>query len=194
MRADVAGSRPTGVAALWHDRRVGVEVREARPDEFGAIGDLTVEAYAALLGADHLSDYRAELEDVAGRASSATVLVAVEGGAVLGSVTYVPGPQSPLHEFEDPEAASIRMLAVAPAAQGRGIGHELTAACIALARSAERRRVVLYSTEPMVVARAMYERMGFVRDEGRDWTFTREDGSTLVLLCYELELRADDAG
>jgi len=124
---------------------------------------------------------------VAGRAASADVLVAVEDGTALGSVTYVPGPSSPLHEFDDPDAASIRMLAVALGAQGRGVGHALAAACVDRARAAGRHRVVLYSTDPMAIARAMYERMGFVRDAPRDWSFEREDGSVVMLRCYVLE-------
>ena len=171
---------------------MAVEIRSARPEEFASISALTIDAYAAIFGADDLWDYRDELADVTGRAASAEVLVAVEDGTALGSVTYVPGPSSPMHEFDDPDAASIRMLAVALGAQGRGIGHALAAACVDRARAAGRHRVVLYSTDPMVIARAMYERMGFVRDAPRDWAFEREDGSVVVLRCYVLEIGVAD--
>jgi ribosomal protein S18 acetylase RimI-like enzyme len=182
-----------GLARVWHDQAVAVKIREARPEEFMSISALTIDAYTAIFGADDLWDYRDELADVAGRAASADVLVAVEGATALGSVTYVPGPSSPLHEFDDPDASSIRMLAVAPEAQGRGVGHALAAACVDRARAAGRHRVILYSTDPMVIARAMYERMGFVRDASRDWAFEREDGSVVVLRCYALELGAADS-
>lgn len=164
-------------------------VRAALPEEFERVAELTVDAYARVLG-DELGEYRDELADVATRAKSAEVLVAVGAEGVVGAVTYVPGADSPLLEFEDPDAAGIRMLAVDPAFQGLGAGRVLTEACIERARAAGRRRVLLYSTAPMVIARAMYERMGFRRDEARDWPFEREDGSTFVLLCYVLELDA----
>lgn len=164
-------------------------VRTALPEEFERVAELTVAAYARVLG-DELGEYRDELADVATRAKSADVLVAVGAEGVVGAVTYVPGADSPLLEFEDPDAAGIRMLAVDPAFQGLGAGRMLTEACVARAREARRRRVLLYSTAPMVIARAMYERMGFRRDEDRDWPFEREDGSTFVLLCYVLELDA----
>ena len=176
------------VVGIWHDRVVAIEIREARPEEFPSISALTIDAYAAIFGIDDLWDYRDELADVAGRAASADVLVAVEHGSVLGSVTYVPGPSSPMYEFDDPDAASIRMLAVALDAQNRGVGRALAAACVDRAHAAGRHRVVLYSTDPMVIARGMYERMGFVRDAPRDWSFEREDGSTMLLRCYVLKI------
>ncbi len=166
-----------------------LEVRPARPEELDEVGRITVAAYEALLGAE-LGEYRAELQDAAGRAANATLLVAAGPDGLAGTATYVEGPTSPLHEFDDDDAASIRMLAVDPAFQGRGAGRRLAQACVDRARADGRRRVMLYSTEPMVVARGMYERMGFRRDEARDWPFEREDGSTFVLLCYVLDLDA----
>ena len=62
------------------------------------------------------------------------------GRRVLGGVTYVPGPGSPFAEFTDPDAAGIRMLAVADDAQGRGVGEALGRACIDRARAAGRPR------------------------------------------------------
>lgn len=169
---------------------IELAIREAREDEYDEVGRLTVEAYQATLR-DELGEYRDELLDVATRASSATVLVALDRDVLLGTVTYVAGTQSELHEFDDPESASIRMLAVHPRHQGHGVGRSLTEACLARARAAGRRRMLLYSTEPMVVARGMYERMGFRREPSRDWPFEREDGSRFVLLCYVLDLRRD---
>ncbi len=146
-----------------------MEVRLARPDEFDVIGDLTVEAYAALADHDLLGDYEDELRDVAARAVDCEVLVAVDDhGTVLGSVTYVPGPHTALSEFADVDAAGIRMLAVGQAHQGLGAGRALTEACIERARRQGRGKIVLHSTELMKVARTMYERLGFVADVERD--------------------------
>ena len=156
-----------------------MEIRAAAPNEYEAIADITVTAYIeearrngkadSVGGGSHFnSSYVLVLRDVAGRARDAIVLVAVEGEAVLGAVTYVPGP-GPYAEFDDPDAAGIRMLAVAPDAQGRGVGTALTKACLDRARSEGRARVVLHSTGWMATAGRMYPRLGFRRAPERDW-------------------------
>jgi ribosomal protein S18 acetylase RimI-like enzyme len=147
-------------------------VRHVRPDEYDALGELTVAAYVRVDPGVLTSDYADELRDVAGRAAGAEVLVAVDeeaGGALVGGVTYVPGPESPSAEFAERDAAGIRMLAVAAAAQRRGVGEALTRACIDRARAASRRTLVLHSTDRMVTAHRLYERLGFERDRSLDW-------------------------
>jgi GNAT superfamily N-acetyltransferase len=122
---------------------------------------------------------------VAGRAAGADVLVAVDGdGAVLGGVTYVPDPSSPWAEFEDTDAAGIRMLAVAPEAQGRGVGEALTRACIDRAVAAGRGQVMLHSTDWMTTAHRIYERLGFQRDP----SFDRQIDEELWLRGFRLRL------
>lgn len=141
---------------------MAVEVREARPEEYDRVGRITVAAYAALDG-PHVGDgYYAMLRDAATRAQGAVLLVAVESGSVLGSVTYAPGP-GPYAEFEDPTAAGIRMLAVDPAGQGRGAGAALVRACIERAQADGRSRILLHSTPWMTTAHRIYERAGFRR-------------------------------
>ncbi len=148
-----------------------MEIRPVRPDEHRALGALTVAAYAAIDPAVVDEDeYAGELRDVAGRAADAEVLVAIDdGGTVLGGVTYVPGPDSPWAEFSEPDGAGIRMLAVAPEAQGRGIGEALSRACVDRARATGRDQIVLHSTDRMTTAHRIYERLGFARDVSLDW-------------------------
>lgn len=149
-----------------------VQVRLVRPSEHAALGELTVAAYARVDPGTLQSDYADELRDVAGRAAGADVLVAVDeqvGGAVVGGVTYVPDRSSPSAEFTEPDAAGIRMLAVAAGAQGRGVGEALTQACIERARAAGRRQIVLHSTDRMATAHRLYVRLGFERDPSIDW-------------------------
>jgi ribosomal protein S18 acetylase RimI-like enzyme len=124
---------------------------------------------------------------VAGRAAGADVLVAVDdetGGMVVGGVTYAPDPSSTSAEFSDPDAAGIRMLAVAADAQGRGVGEALTRACVDRARAAGRGQIVLHSTDRMATAHRLYERLGFVRDTSIDW----EGEPGLWLRGYRLRL------
>jgi GNAT superfamily N-acetyltransferase len=145
-----------------------LDVHEVRPDEMGALGEVTYEAYAALDG--YLEEeYALELKAIDRRAAIATVLVAVEGDDVVGGVTYVDDPANPYAEFTADDEAGFRMLAVAPHAQGRGVGEELVHACIARARRAGKRRLVLHSTPWMHAAHSLYLRVGFRRAHELDW-------------------------
>jgi ribosomal protein S18 acetylase RimI-like enzyme len=154
---------------------MGIVVRVARPEEHARLGELVVAAYRSLPEFDE-PDYEPELRDVARRAREAVVLAAVDEAAVdeaadalLGCVTYVPGPESAWAELLEPGEAAIRMLAVDPAARGRGVGTALTAACIARAREDGRTAVFLHSLPFMRAAQAIYTRLGFVRRPDRDW-------------------------
>lgn len=160
------------------------EIREARPEDFEAIGELTVEAYRA--AGENSEDYYPELRDVSDRAAQVPVLVAVdsETGAVLGSVTYVPGP-GPYHEGEFGEDASFRMLAVASAAQGRGVGRALVEACIERAQVEGRAGIGIYTRPFMTIAHGLYERLGFERARELDWEFDPGEW----LWAYRLALR-----
>ena len=68
-----------------------MEIRDARPDEYDEIGDVTMRAYAEFFddGAiDEDTSYLRRIGDVAGRASRTTIVVAVDDdGAIVGSLT-----------------------------------------------------------------------------------------------------------
>lgn len=102
---------------------------------------------------------------------------------VLGGITYIAGP-GPLAWFDGRDDVGLRMLAVAPEAQGRAVGAALIGACVARARTAGKRRILLHTTAPMTAAHRLYERAGFRRDPERDEVF----GGALQLLAYALEL------
>jgi ribosomal protein S18 acetylase RimI-like enzyme len=159
----------------------GVTIRPARPAEYAAIGELCVQAYrAAGVGVD---SYEATLRDVTGRAAAADVLVAQDGAEeVLGTVTFVLG--GPLREIATAEEAEFRMLAVDPAAGGRGIGTLLVRECAQRARAAGLVRLVCSTQPRMTAAHALYRRLGFVRDPARDWKPIPE--VDLVALVLEL--------
>jgi ribosomal protein S18 acetylase RimI-like enzyme len=162
-----------------------VVVREARPEEHARLGELVVAAYRSLPEFNE-PGYEPELRDVARRAREAVVLAAVDdlAGTLLGCVTYVPGPESPWAELLEPGEAAIRMLAVDPAARGRGAGTALAAACIARAREDGRAAVFLHSLAYMRAAQAIYARLGFIRRPDRDW----EPEPGICLLGFALAL------
>jgi GNAT superfamily N-acetyltransferase len=162
-----------------------VEVRRLLPADADAdvLGRLTVDAYLDVPGFTAGEGYLAELGDVARRAAQAVVLVAAgPDGTVLGGVTYVPGP-GPYAEFEGPDDAGIRMLAVAPRARDRGVGTALVRACVSRARAEGRARLWLHTTGAMTAAHRLYEREGFRRAPGQD----RAAGD-VHLLAYVLDL------
>ena len=100
-----------------------VLVREVRPGEYERAGAVVLASYLALPGHVEEPDYERELADVATRAVTAEVAVALDDdGQVVGCVTYVPDLTNPYAEFDDPAAAGFRMLGVDPARQGRGPG------------------------------------------------------------------------
>lgn len=140
-----------------------------RPDELDAVGELTVRSYVADGRMDSADPYLAQLRDAAGRAREAELLVAADDeDRLLGTVT-VCEPGSRLSEVSRPGELEFRMLAVAPAARGRGIGELLTRAVLDRAAQRDAERVVLCSSEWMSVAHRLYTRLGFVRLPDRDW-------------------------
>jgi GNAT superfamily N-acetyltransferase len=163
-----------------------VTVRSVKPEEHQALATLTVAAYRRLLGEDLDEGYTAELADVAGRVALVDVLVAVDDdGRLEGGITYIPGP-GPMAWFDQPTEAGMRMLAVDPAVQGRGVGARLVAACVARARSEGKTRLLLHTTSPMTVAHRLYGRAGFRRNPGGDKVLP----GGLHLLAYVLDLEA----
>src|SRR3954449_1390548 len=160
-----------------------LEIRPARAAEFPAVADVCEAAYAPYLQPN--GHYRAVLRDVARRASAAELLVATEDGRVLGTVTLV-ADGGPLGEIAEPDEAEFRMLAVDPAAQGRGVGGGLLArvaeespargkaAGSRVAGVAEKplarakAAIVCSSQRQMRAAHRLYERAGFRRVPERD--------------------------
>ena len=165
------------------------EIRPIRPEEYEALGELIVAAYHSIgFEMPHQDVYDVQLRNVAHRAAASCVLVAATpAGELLGGVTYVSGPQDPLSQELGEGEAGIRMLAVAPAAQGLGVGRALTTACLDRARADGRCRMVLHTGTWMPVAICLYESMGFVRDPAID--FSPAPG--IDLLGYGLDLEAN---
>lgn len=164
--------------------RAGIVVREARPDEYDRVGRITAEAYRAVGETEEA--YYPELRDVATRAALVPVLVAVDEatGQVLGGVTYVPGPGPYFENVFGESAAAFRMFAVAPEAQGRGVGRVLVSACIERARAAGRSSIGIYTRPFMQAAHRLYGSFGFRHVPELDWEF--EPGEWLH--AYRLEL------
>lgn len=146
-----------------------MRVRLARPEDLAAAGEVTVAANAAFRSGPE-DPYVARLRDAAARAEQAELWVAVEAGSerVLGTVTTCP-PGSPWRELAREGEGEFRMLAVAPDAQGRGVGEALVRHVLAHYRRDGARAVVLSSLVEQSAAHRLYARHGFTRLPERDW-------------------------
>ena len=160
------------------------EIRAARADEYDAVGELTVAAYRDD-GFATEGPYLDMLRDAAGRAAVTRVMVAVDGEEVLGTVTLV-APDAPKEWRENyrDNAGTIRMLAVATEARGRGAGAALTQWCIDEARRRGWSELTLVTQPTMHSAHRVYERAGFIRDSDLDFVV----GEGFRLLGYSLRL------
>ena len=162
-----------------------MEVRPIRPEEYLEAGRVTRHAYDEFVDpADSdWGGYLEEIGDVAGRAGRVPVLVAVEGGRVLGSASLETEEANLGDDPIEPGTANVRMLGVDPDARGRGAGRALLTACIGEARRAGKRAVTLHTTHDMHAALALYVSAGFVRDAARDWKVDE----TFTLTAYRLD-------
>lgn len=161
-----------------------VDVGEARPEEYAALGEATLAGYLSIVP-EMRAEYLAEVTDVAARAATPgrLILAARLDGRPVGSTTVV--FSGALYQERLPEdAALLRMFAVHPAAQGHGVGGALLDSAIGVARSRGRRRMLLFTQPVMRPAQRLYESRGFARVPDRDWALP--DGTRL--LGYELIL------
>lgn len=168
---------------------MAIEVREATPDDHEDAGRVTALAYREFVrkGDDDWEQYLARIADVGSRADRTTVLVALDDGRVVGSLTLelegrVRDEEDEEHRPLAPGEAHIRMLGVDPAARARGVARAMMDGAEARARAAGKTMMTLNTTRRMKAARAMYERLGYRRTE--DTVFP--DG--FVLLGYEKRL------
>ena len=99
------------------------------------------------------------------------------------STACPPGACSACRESDD--VARLRLLLVEPRARGLGLGGRLVDECVAFARRAGYREVVLWTQDILVQARRIYQRAGFrLVDEERHHSF----GHDLVGQTWSLTL------
>jgi len=82
--------------------------------------------------------------------------------------------------------AQLRLLLLAPAARGMGLGARLTDECIAFARNKGYRRMVLWTNSCLEAARAIYAKRGFRLDKAEPY---EGFGKQLVGETWSLRLR-----
>jgi GNAT superfamily N-acetyltransferase len=179
MMPEIRGMRLVGSV---HD----VMIRDAWPDERAAVGELRLSAYRALGLLSDVDPYAQTLRRF-GFDGDCTVLVAVDDAddGILGTVTLEPYDQASELARDDTEA-DIRAFAVAPQAQGKGVGRKLLLAVIERAEKQGLRRLRLCTQPAMAAAGHLYADAGFSRTPELDFS----PAANLTLRAYELELTA----
>ena len=160
----------------------GVQVRDARPDELAAIGDLRVAAYRADGFLSETSGYTDTLRTL-GADGTGEILAAVDGSLIVGTVMLQAWPCAG-EVVRGPGEAEIRALAVAAQARRRGIGRALLAGVTQRAASRGVRNLVLLTMPQMQAAQRLYTEAGFGRLPDRDAV----PAPGVILLAYGLLL------
>ncbi len=154
------------------------EIRNARPEEFPALGQLMVRVYSRLEGFPTAEEQPLYYEMLAHigeltKKPATELLVAVsKSGDLAGGVVYFSDMQyygSGGAATQEKNASGFRLLAVAPSSRGQGVGKLLTAECIRKAREDGNAQVVIHTTKAMEIAWKMYEKFGFTRSEDLDF-------------------------
>lgn len=172
----------------------GLVIRDARPDERGAMEELTLAAYAeyaTLMMPEAWAALSQAVHTALAADGPVERIVAERDGALVGSVLLYPAAsnayQGALAQVSAPE---VRLLAVVPAARGQGVATALMRACVERARRAGATALGLHTSETMQIALRLYERMGFVRAPEGDF---QPPGAELVR-AYRLQLGPTPSG
>lgn len=153
-------------------------VRNAKEEEFKAIGELLVNVYSQLHGFPKPSDqpdYYHKLAQVGQMTAIPEIellVAATPQGAIGGAVVFIGDMKyygSGGKATTEKNASGFRLLGVNPDYRKAGIGKLLTHACIEKARGRKSEQLIIHSTKAMQVAWGMYERLGFKRSEDLDF-------------------------
>jgi len=167
-------------------------IRDARDDERAAIQTLTLAAYAeyaTIMAPTAWGALRQAL--LAGLEAEGAVerIVAAQAGALIGSVLlYSPTANAYGAAVTGAGWPELRLLAVAAAARGQGVGTALVEECMRRAQRMGASALGLHSSESLQSAIRMYERMGFVRAPAGDF---QPSGAELVM-AYQLPLEGGE--
>ena len=161
-----------------------IVIREATVAEHAEVARVTVEGYreyASQMSPDAWAEYESDLSDVEGRSVKGVILIAEVEGVMAAALSYFSAGRIE-SDWLARDWAYFRALAVLPEYRSRGVARALTMASIDRARREGAAALALHTTEGMPIARAIYERLGFVRH-------AEHQGSTWKVWLYMLPLR-----
>jgi GNAT superfamily N-acetyltransferase len=130
--------------------------------------DLAFEALVARVAADFIEQFDGARD---------CCWIAERQGEVLGAAFVVKTDQTHL--------AKLRLVYVEPTAQGHGVGRLLVERCMTFARDAGYTRMVLWTNDVLLPARALYLKLGFTMTDAKPY---RGFGHDLVGETWERDL------
>ena len=156
-----------------------LEIWTATTSERQAALEVTLEAYAEyerVLRPEYWDSYREHIVETLTDLGAAEQLVAANGTLLLGTALFCP-PGSSFGvpgEGMSPDCPEVRLVAVAPAGRGQGVGRALMEASVDRARSSGAPGLVLHTMAMMKAARSLYDSMGFERAPELDFQPAKE--------------------
>lgn len=125
------------------------------------VNALALLAFEQFKGAyDDWPTFQAKIANMSSLAKAGELIVAEAENQIVGAVAYI-GPGIVKADFFRQEWPIMRMLVVAPAFRGRGIGRALADECLLRAHRDGASVFALHTSKLMHVALPMYQRMGF---------------------------------
>ncbi|MGC1303250.1 MAG: GNAT family N-acetyltransferase [Caulobacteraceae bacterium] len=144
-------------------------IRIAREADDDLVVGLLIGSFSQLyaaMGVEMSPERRAYLSDQAGRRAFATTLLCEVDGVAAGTVTLVP-PSTHSEAWVD-GAWDLRLLAVAPGMQGRGIARALLAEAERRVKAAGGMEICLHARRGVPAQARLYPANGYVRDPAGD--------------------------
>jgi GNAT superfamily N-acetyltransferase len=173
-------------------RMEALRIRDARGSDARTIEAVTLSAYQeyAPLMPSLWDAYRENIVTTLAAPEPASQLVAERGSRMVGTVLLYPAATDGDRGTPFPRPyPEVRLLAVAPASRGKGIGEALMRECIRRARRSGAMTLALHTTDLMRAAMRLYTRMGFQREPQLDFRPRPE----VTIKGYVLDLRRDAA-
>ena len=161
-------------------KKKNAKLRPPRPGDMGRVVQLHGELYAKEFGYD--TTFEALVAEVAAgfvrdfQPRYERCWIAELDGEVVGSIFLV---------RKSPTACKLRLLIIHPKARGQGLGKRLIQVCLAFARQAGYRKMVLWTQSHLGAARAIYQVEGFRKTSSRKH---QSFGKRLVAEVWELKL------
>lgn len=162
-------------------------IREARDSDREAIRKVLLDAYRQyeqVLSPVRWEEYRKNIAASVEAAGPKARLVAELDGEIVGSALLFDSSLAAYGHDIGIESPIIRLLAVSPAARGRGIATALIRECARKALEWGEETLHLHTSDMMASAVRLYERLGFERAYDKEF----HNGETLVK-SYRLHLR-----
>ncbi|MFJ8066943.1 GNAT family N-acetyltransferase [Psychrobacillus sp. NPDC096426] len=155
-----------------------------------AVGRLLVESYAQYQDSyANLQDWLDYASDLASSVNNPQVekfLVAKDGEDVLGTLQLFTNSEMAYNRPElEIYSPIIRMLAVSPAARGKGIAQALIRESIAYAHAVGADHIYLHTSDKMSKAIRLYEYLGFKRDTSKEF-----NKLNFLVKCYRLDIQS----